>query len=193
MGKKSKCNFNPYANGKVPPCSDFLGNSNPIIKNCTLLYRNLNRLFFFLSTNTDNSTNTNINIFSSSTNIQISTNTFILGLFIKLIEQGFIKYNKNIKIHSNKHINSFIHKTIEKQPKFIFTHVPSLSVVLSNGNAVAPLYTDNISISNLNYYLLLIINRFERNPALFFGNNSYTLEEPINLNLAGINLYFPLC
>lgn len=193
MGKNLKYNPNPYANGKVPPCSDFLGNSNPIIKNCTVLYRNLNRLFFFLSTNTDNTTNSNINIFSSSTNIQISLNTFILGLFIKLIETGYIKYNKNIKIHSNERINTFIHKTLEKQPKLIFTHVPSLSIVFSNGNAVAPLYTDNISISKLNYYILLVINRLEKNPALFFGNNSYTLEEPINLNLAGLNLYFPLC
>ena len=47
----SKDNCNPFAGGEIPPCSDFLGNLNPIIKDGKLIFRNYNRVFYFIGTN----------------------------------------------------------------------------------------------------------------------------------------------
>ena len=47
----SKKNCNPFDGGEVPPCSELLGNSNPIIKDKELIFKNNNRVFYFISTN----------------------------------------------------------------------------------------------------------------------------------------------
>lgn len=69
---------------------------------------------------------------------------------------------------------------------------PSLTFRISNGEAIFPLYTRTTNITLLNYYILFILNRLERTPELFFGNNSYATPDPINFNLAALNLTFPL-
>ena len=46
--KHCKCKFQDF---KLPPCAEFLGNINPIIGNGNIIYRNNNRLYFFLCFN----------------------------------------------------------------------------------------------------------------------------------------------
>ena len=52
MGNKNKkrnndkfCNnLNDY---ELPPCAKFLGSNNPFVKDGKIIYKNLNRLYFF--------------------------------------------------------------------------------------------------------------------------------------------------
>ncbi|PAB58168.1 hypothetical protein, partial [Anaeromicrobium sediminis] len=86
-----KPNCNPYEGGKIPPCSAFLSNDNPIIKDGKVIYRNENRLFYFIRTAPKNSSNA----FSTGstpkthrlfTNLQISLETFLIGVFIDEVQ-----------------------------------------------------------------------------------------------------------
>lgn len=191
----SKDNCNPFAGGEVPPCSEFLGNANPIIKDGELIFRNYNRVFYFISTNSqiNNSTTGCFALGSSNvqTNLQISLETFLVGLYINEVEIGNIKHSKENTIHSNKEANDFINTTIENNPEITVDYAPQLIIVISNSNAILSLYTNVINISPLNYYILFILNRLENNPGLFFGNNSYATENPINFSLADLALIFP--
>ncbi len=191
----SNNNCNPFAGGEVPPCSEFLGNANPIIKDGELIFRNYNRVFYFISTNSqiNNSTTGCFALGSSNvqTNLQISLETFLVGLYINEVEIGNIKHSKDNTIHSNKEANDFINTTLENNPEITVDYAPQLIIVISNSNAILSLYTNIINISPLNYYILFILNRLENNPGLFFGNNSYATEDPINFSLSDLALIFP--
>ena len=94
MGKRRRkicCDI--FDDTSLPPCAEFLGNINPIIKDGEIIYRNNNRLYFFLSF--DISTNKNSNIeydpadpstFMSNSigHIQISSYNFFIGIFSSL-------------------------------------------------------------------------------------------------------------
>lgn len=187
-------NCNPYAGGEVPPCSVFLGNVNPIIKDGKLIFINENRIFYFISTSmTKQNTSNKCSLGSSSTvtNLQISLNTFLIGLYINEVQLGNIKHKQGNSIHSDKKTNDFINKTLKKNPNVIVDYNPSLAIVISNSNAILSLYTNMITITPLNYYILFMLNRMENNPGLFFGNNAYVTDDPINFTLASLAINFP--
>lgn len=190
----SNDNCNPFAGGKVPPCSAFLGNSNPIIKDGELIFTNDNRVFYFISTSaTINNSDNKCSLGNSNiqTNLQISVTTFLVGLYINEVELGKIVHSKKNTIHNDTTANDFINKTLENKPEVTVDYIPSLSIIVSNTNAILSLYSNTINISPLNYYILFILNRLENNPGLFFGNNSYVTEDQINFSLAAIALRFP--
>ena len=47
--KKNKSFCNSFDDFTLPPCAKFLGNVNPLINNGKIIYRNLNRVYSFLS------------------------------------------------------------------------------------------------------------------------------------------------
>ena len=77
----SRDNCNPFAGGEVPPCSEFLGNSNPIIKDGELIFTNNNRIFFFISTNSAIN-NTNNNCSYSLANLSVLNFTLDIILYV---------------------------------------------------------------------------------------------------------------
>ena len=191
---------NPYEGGKIPPCSQFLGNAEPIIKDGKVIFRNENRAYYFISTvtNQDSSENGNqapqnqiLEQANVNFNLQISLATFIIGLFINKIQKGEIEYDANMPIHENSTANSMIHQLLQNSPQVQTDYLPQLSLVVSNGNAILALYTYTINITPLNFYILFLLTRLENNPAFFFGNNSFATEDPINFSLASLNICFP--
>lgn len=183
--KKPDCGM--YDGGEVPPCSAFLTNSNPLIKDGKVIYKNLNRIFFFIGT-TPTDENLSYNI---STNLQINLSTYVIGLFIYQIEQGFIKYDKNAVISTDKVINQFVHESLQNPPTIKEEFNANLALVYSNGNAILDPLNYSVNISKLAYYVLFIIDRLTFNPALFFINNSFSLENCLNFFSASLNIQFP--
>lgn len=190
----SKNNCNPFAGGKVPPCSAFLGNTNPIIKDVQLIFTNDNRVFYFIRTTSntsDSSNNSQLGTSNVQTNLQISLTTFLVGLYINEVQLGNISHSKKNTIHNDMAANDFINSTLENNPEVNVDYTPSLVIVVSNTNAILSIYTNTINITPLNYYILFILNRLENHPGLFFGNNAYATEDPINFSLAALALRFP--
>jgi hypothetical protein len=246
-------NCNPYEGGEVPPCYKFLGNINPIIIDGQLIFRNDNRVYYFISTSStktiqfdagnnsggkfgstgtegfaepvdpmgpadkaeqtgpadpsgstdgyepigpDSDGNTGIcSTFGNTntvTNLQISLPTYIIGLYIHEVQLGNIIYSEKNVIHSDKRTNAFIHKTLKRKPVITVDYIPSLSLVMSNSTAILNFFTNTINITPLNYFILFVLNRLENHPGLFFGNNAYITEDPINFTLASLSLRFPL-
>lgn len=188
--KKRKNICNTYENAILPPCANFLNNANPLVKDNTYIYRNYNSLYCFIATNPLNSTQ-NSNSIQVYTNLQISLYNYIIGLFINEIQLKKIKYDENLEIHSDKSTNKFIHGTLKSNLELKANFIPYLSLIISNSYSIVSLYTKNIPITPLNYYILFVLNRLEGQPGLFFGNNSYTTPDIINFNLAALNIKFP--
>jgi len=193
----NKPNCNLYKGGEVPPCSAFLSNENPIIKDGKFIYKNENRIYYFISTNptdcSDKGCPSSItNAPSIISNLQISLSTFIIGLFINQVQLEVITYDKNCSIHSDQTANSFIHEALQKPNEIKFDFIPTLSFTISNTNAILPLYTYTLNITFRNYLILFILYRLEENPGLFFGNNSFTTEDDINYALSALNVQFPI-
>ena len=187
-------NYNPYDGAKIPPCSEFLGNMTPIIKDKEIIFRNENRIFYFISasmTKQDLNDKCSLQNLITLTNVQISLTTYIIGLYINELQLGNIEYNEENAIHTDKKSNDFINMTLKKKPKVIVDYVPSLTIVVSNSSAILPFYTNSITITPLNYYILFMLNRIENNPGLFFENNSYVTDDPINFSLASLAIKFP--
>jgi hypothetical protein len=196
-------NYNPYDGGRLPPCTDFLGNLNPIIKDGKLIFRNLNRVYYFISTTSANAQTRYVSELPETTtplsdrpftssNFQVSLSTFIIGLYIDQIQQKIINYDENIPIHPDKSANNFVHQLLRNPPQVNVDYIPELSLLVSHPNAVLPLYTYATNITPLNFYILFILNRLENNPGLFFSNNSFATEDPINFTLASLNIQFPI-
>ena len=82
-------------------------------------------------------------------------------------------------------------RVLKNNPEVSVDYIPSLSIVVSNSNAILNVFTNTINITPLNYYILFVLNRLENHPGLFFGNNAYVTEDPINFNLASLALRFP--
>lgn len=172
--------------GELPPCAQFLNNSNPLIKDNTLIYRNLNGIYTFLSINPVSNSN-----IATSANLQISFSNFIIGLYISEIQDKIIEYDSNAIIHNNKKANNFIHKALSNDISIDEDINASLVFLITNTDAILPLYTATINITPLNLYIIIVLHALENNPALFFGNNDYTFENQINLYLASLSLKFP--
>lgn len=95
-----------------------------------------------------------------------------------------------MEIHSNESTNTFIHKMLTEKPEVNTNFVHKLSFIISNGNAILPFFTHAVDITPLNFYILFFINRLEGNPGLLFANNSFTTDDPINFDMASINIWF---
>lgn len=198
MGRRKKvynCDF--WSDVTLPPCAEFLGNYNPLKKNGIEVFRNYNRIYWFLSFSEQLNTQPKYNpcdpnTFTNSAlgNIQISFHDFLIGLFINLVQKGDIDLNACGKIHEDDKVDNFIKETLKvKEEEVIQVFVPSLIYTISNSNAILSLYTANFTISKTNFYILLMLNRLEGDPALLFGNNSYATPDIINYELS--TLFIP--
>ena len=93
--KHCKCKFQDF---KLPPCAEFLGNINPIIGNGNIIYRNNNRLYFFLCFNDNGDPSKTYNAAEPLTfnNIyggclQIEPYLFFIGLYINEYQKGNVR------------------------------------------------------------------------------------------------------
>lgn len=193
--KKYDCNF--WNDATLPPCAEFLGNYNPFIKNGREIFRNYNRIFCFLSFTEQlnnapvyNPCDTSTFVNSAVGNIQISFHDFLIGTFINLVQKGEIDLNTCGKIHEDDRVNNFIKEILEVNEEEVApAFIPKIIYTISNSNAILSLYTANFIISKTNFYILLMLNRLEGDPALFFGNNSYATPDIINYELS--TLFIP--
>lgn len=180
---------NKYEGAKLPPCAGLLKNPNPIIKDGKIIFRNLNKLFYFIGIQPKDD-HSKSRCFA---NIQISLPTYITGILIDQFESNKIKYKEEVSIHSNKDINEFIHKSIKNPTKFNFDYKAILTLLYSNIDAVLTPFQHNLEISLNNFLILLTINRMENNPLLLFVNNSDATEDILNFILSEIDINFKLC
>lgn len=202
--KNKNCKSNPFEGYKLPPCAQYLGNTNPLVKDGEVLYRNLNRLYLFLSYNysqLDNIVYNPLNPLTYNTkvngNLQIDLYTFIIGIFINEVQIGNILFNENMIIHNNKEADLFIKSIIEndmaQEYEISSTFIPSLSYLISNASAVIPFYTGNVEISIINFYIITMLSRFSNEVGLFFSDNAYITNDFINETLANIYIVFNEC
>lgn len=176
-----------YDNAKLSACSKFLGNTNPLIKDNRIIYQNLNRLFFFISIeNNQNSDDT------FSANLQISLNHYIVGLFIHNLLIDKSNYDQNLKITDDEKSNKVVHNLIQNPPSNLKQDLNYyLILVYANQNAILNPFNYSIKIKPLTFYILLILNRIEKNPGLFFVNNDHVTEDTINFILASLHIEIP--
>ena len=71
--------------------------------------------------------------------------------------------------------------------------IPSLTYVISNSSAVIPFYTGVIDISITNFYIILMLSRFNTDYGLLFSDNAYITNDFINRTLANIYVEFNTC
>ena len=195
--KKSKSSCNSFDDFTLPPCAKFLGNINPLIKNGKVIYRNINRFYFFISYNyskisspTYNSLNPQSFNNTINGNLQIEPYYFFIGMYINEIQKGNIIYNDNVKIHDNKYADSFIKTILKNNYEINSSFIPSLTYAISNSNAILPPYLASIEISLINFYIILMINRFYYEYGLLFSDNAYVTNDFINNFLANIYVEF---
>ena len=200
MGKKNKKrNNDKFCNNlidyELPPCAKFLGSNNPFVKDGKIIYKNLNRLYFFLTFNTYELMNSTYNPLDSSTynstangNLQIEPYYFFIGLYINAVQRGEIKYDKEEPIHEDKDADGFIKKILDNDYTVSNNFIPSLTYLISNSEAVIPFFTGNIQISPINYYIVLMLSRSYGNYGMLYSDNAFVTNDFINCTLA--NMYF---
>ena len=195
--KKNKSSCNSFDDFTLPPCAKFLGNINPLIKNGKVIYRNINRFYFFIfynyskiSSPTYNSLNPQSFNDTINGNLQIEPYYFFIGMYINEIQKGNIIYNDNVKIHDNKYADSFIKTILKNNYEINSSFIPSLTYAISNSNAILPPYLASIEISLINFYIILMINRFYYEYGLLFSDNAYVTNDFINNFLANIYVEF---
>lgn len=198
--RKKKCNCDRFEDFSIPPCAKFLGNNNPLIKDGKIIYRNLNRLYFFLTYNYSRIKNENYNTlnplsFNSRVtgNLQIELYCFIIGLYINEVEKGNIVYDCNISIHDDKNADKFIKKVMENNYEIESSFIPSLTYMISNPSAVIPFLVGTVDISITNFYIMLMLSRFYSDYGLLFSDNAYSTNDFINRTLANIYVEFNNC
>ena len=194
---KSNCNCDPLENFELPPCAKFLGSPNPLVRDGEIIYRNLNRLYFFLSYNYSRFNNQNYNPINPATfnvntnaNLQIDLYDFIIGLYINEVEKGNITFDNSVKIHDDENADEFIKKVMGNNYNLNSSFVPSLTYIVSNSNAVIPFFTGSIEISITNFYIILMLSRFNTDYGLLFSDNAYVTNDFINRTLANIYIEF---
>lgn len=197
---QNNCNCNPLEGFKLPPCVEFLGAHNPLVNGDEIIYTNLNRLYYFLSYNYSRFNNQSYNPINPATfnvnsnaNLQIDLYCFIIGLYINEVEKGNIKFDSNVKIHDDENADEFIKKIMGSNYDLDSSFVPSLTYVISNSNAVISLFTGMIDISVTNFYIILMLSRFNTDYGLLFSDNSYVTNDFINRTLANIYVEFNKC
>ena len=195
--KKNKSSCNSFDDFTLPPCAKFLGNINPLIKNGKVIYRNLNRFYFFISYHYSKISSPTYNPLNPQSfndtinaNLQIEPYYFFIGMYINEIQKGNIIYNDNVKIHDNKYADSFIKTILKNNYEINSSFIPSLTYAISNSNAILPPYLASIEISLINFYIILMINRFYYEYGLLFSDNAYVTNDFINNFLANIYVEF---
>ena len=195
--KKSKSSCNSFDDFTLPPCAKFLGNINPLINNGKVIYRNLNRFYFFISYHYSKISSPTYNPLNPQSfndtitaNLQIEPYYFFIGMYINEIQKGNITYNDNVKIHDNKYADSFIKTILKNNYEINSSFIPSLTYAISNSNAILPPYLASIEISLINFYIILMINRFYYEYGLLFSDNAYVTNDFINNFLANIYVEF---
>ncbi|MGM9979449.1 MAG: hypothetical protein ACI33J_11670 [Clostridium sp.] len=195
--KKSKSFCNSFDDFTLPPCAKFLGNINPLINNGKVIYRNLNRFYFFISYHYSKISSPTYNPLNPQSfndtitaNLQIEPYYFFIGMYINEIQKGNIIYNDNVKIHDNKYADSFIKTILKNNYEINSSFIPSLTYAISNSNAILPPYLASIEISLINFYIILMINRFYYEYGLLFSDNAYVTNDFINNFLANIYVEF---
>ena len=195
--KKNKSSCNSFDDFTLPPCAKFLGNINPLINNGKVIYRNINRFYFFISYHyskisspTYNSLNPQSFNDTINANLQIEPYYFFIGMYINEIQKGNIIYNDNVKIHDNKYADSFIKTILKNNYEINSSFIPSLTYAISNSNAIISPYLASIEISLINFYIILMINRFYYEYGLLFSDNAYVTNDFINNFLANIYVEF---
>lgn len=173
----------------IPPCSKYLGNDVPFLKDSRFIYVNQNRIFTFLCTTPLNKASLKTTLF---TNLQISLKNFIIGYYISQVQKNLAYYDPNVEIHSDKNINKLIHELLNSSSKAKAPFVTFIDLVVSNGNAIRPFISFSADITVLNYIIVLILHIIESNPALYYGNNSYVTNNIINQILASKNISLPI-
>ena len=175
---KNNCNCDPLENFELPPCAKFLGSPNPLVKDGEILYRNLNRLYFFLTYNYSKFNNQSYNPINPATfnvntnaNLQIDLYCFTIGLYINEVEKGNIKFDNSVKIHDDENADEFIKKVMGNNYDLDSSFIPALTYVVSNSNAVIALFTGVIDISITNFYIILMLSRFYTDYGLLFSDN----------------------
>ena len=197
--KNRKCNCNQNVNCfedfELPPCSKFLGSDNPLINDGRIIYRNFNRFYFFLTFNSSELNDVTYDPLKPETynstgngNLQIEPYYFFIGLYINCVEKGKIKYDVNEKIHEDDDADGFIKNVLENEYTIGHNFIPSLTYIIGNSSAVIPMYTGNIQISPINYYIILMLNRAYGNYGMLYSNNAYITNDFINRTLA--SMYF---
>lgn len=182
--------ISPYEGAESPSLSEFLNSPNPFIKDDKVIYRNFNRIYYFLNSTTNTSSSEDSSFPNIVINMQISSTNFFIGLLINEIQKGVIDYDENSTIHHDSKYNDLIHELLRSEPSFITNSTPYLIVVLANTNAILSAYTETITITPLSFYIVLILHALENHPGLYFGNNSFAFDDPINLDLAAQNIQF---
>ena len=192
---KNNCTCDPLENFELPPCAKFLGSPNPLVKDGEILYRNINRLYLFLTYNYSKFSNQIYNPINPATfnintnaNLQIDLYCFIIGLYINEVEKENIKFDSSVKIHDDENADEFIKKVIGNNYDLDSSFIPALTYVVSNANAVIPFFSGVIDISITNFYIILMLSRFNSDYGLLFSDNSYVTNDFINRTLA--NIYF---
>lgn len=183
--EKKKCNPNPYSEGELPPCSDYLGNPYPLIINGKYIFKNDNRIYAFITTDTSKGNPDEVFAEQVETNIQITLTTLVIGLYINEIQRGIVEYDKSKPIHSNKAIDDQIHEVLQNPPTINDeAQMYSIKLSLTNQNAIESLLSYQLNITPLNYYILFALTRIHPMPDLYFVNNAYVDPLPINFSLA---------
>ncbi|MCI7441532.1 MAG: hypothetical protein MSA89_00270 [Clostridium sp.] len=195
--KKSKSSCNSFDDFTLPPCAKFLGSINPLIKDGKVIYRNLNRFYFFISYHYSKISSPTYNPLNPQSfndtitaNLQIEPYYFFIGMYINEIQKGNILYNDNVKIHDNKYADSFIKTILKNNYEINSSFIPSLTYAISNSNAIIAPYLASIEISLINFYIILMINRFYYEYGLLFSDNAYVTNDFINNFLANIYVEF---
>lgn len=197
---KDDCNCDKFRGFELPPCARYLGSANPIVKDGKIVYRNINRLYLFLSFNYSQIKSPvyeplNPLSFNSKSdgNLQIELYCFIIGLYINEVEKGNISYDSSVKIHDDKNADEFIKKVMGGNYDLNSSFIPSLTYLISNASAVIPFYTGIIEISITNFYIILMLSRFYSDYGLLFSDNAYVTNDFINRTLANIYVEFNKC
>ena len=203
MGKRrktSKCNYNYFNEFSIPPCVEWFGSHNPFVRDGKFIYKNYNRVYFFLSFNYTRNSGSEYDTANPFTfnstgngNLQIELYCFLIALYINEIEKGNIEYDKEIRIHDDENADKFIKTIIENNYEIDNTFIPSLTYLISNSNAVIPFFTGVIEISMSNFYIILMISRFYSDYGLLFSDNAYVTNDFINRTLANIYIEFNTC
>lgn len=173
----------------IPPCSKYLGNDVPFLKDCRFIYINENRIFTFLSTTPLNKASIKTTL---NTNVQISLKNFIIGYYISQVQKNLAYYDCDVEIHSDKKLNKLIHELLNTNSKSKLPFATFIDLVVSNGDAIRPFISFSSDITSLNYTIIFILHIIECNPALYYGNNSYITNNIINQILASQNISLPI-
>ena len=194
------CNCNKFRDFNLPPCAEFLGSYNPLIKDGKIVYRNHNRLYFFLTYNYSRIKDSNYNTlnplsfnFVSNANLQIDLYCFLIGIYINEVEKGNINYDSNTSIHEDENADTFIKIIMGNNYDLESIFIPALTYTISNSEAIVPLYHATVEISITNFYIILMLSRFNSDYGLLFSDNAYVTNDFINRTLANLCIEFNTC